>query len=92
MVKGTFFIGNLWENILIDSGASHSFIALSFVSALGLETEELHPSLAVETLVGVRVRLDRICHRCNLTILDRTFIFYFIVLDITGFNLVLRID
>ena len=62
------------------------------MSALGLETEELHPGMSVETLVGGRVSVDRICRGSALTILDRTLIYDFIVLEMAGFDLVLGMD
>ena len=52
MVRGTFLITSSWTDVLIDTSASHSFLAQSFVSALGLETEELGPGMSVETPVG----------------------------------------
>ncbi|GFZ15670.1 hypothetical protein Acr_25g0000790 [Actinidia rufa] len=45
IVRGTFLLFNSFAGVLFDSGASHSFIAASFVLALGLETEELNPPL-----------------------------------------------
>ena len=37
----------LWEKILFDSGASHSFVAASSVNVLGLEVETLENPLYV---------------------------------------------
>ena len=92
MVRGTYLIFRSWADVLIDSGASHSFIATSFVSTLGLETEELYPGLMVETPIGGRVRLDQICRGCDLTILDQTFTFDFIVLEMVTYDLILGMD
>ncbi|GFZ09844.1 hypothetical protein Acr_21g0004430 [Actinidia rufa] len=74
------------------TGASHSFIAASFVLALGLETEELNPPLFVDTPIGGRMSLDRICRGCELVILDHHFVFDFIVLGMSGFDLILGMD
>ncbi|GFY90907.1 hypothetical protein Acr_07g0011030 [Actinidia rufa] len=62
--------------------ASHSFIAISFVLALGLETKEFNPPLFVNAPLGGRAPLDRVCQGCELVILDRRFEFNFIVLVI----------
>ena len=78
--------------MLFDSGASHSFIASSFVLALGLETEEFSPPLFVNTPLGGRAPLDRICRGCELIILDRRVEFDFIVLSMSGFDLILGMD
>ncbi|GFZ01883.1 hypothetical protein Acr_15g0004920 [Actinidia rufa] len=39
VVRGTLLMFNSWARVLINTGASHSFIASSFASALGLEIE-----------------------------------------------------
>ena len=46
----------------------------------------------VETPIGGRVRLDRICRGCDLTILDRAFTFNFIVMDMATFDVILGMD
>ena len=40
-IQGTFFLSHLWARVLFVSGASHSFIAASFVIELGSEVETL---------------------------------------------------
>ena len=92
VVRGTFLLFNSFAKVLFDSGASHSFIATSFVLALGLETEEFDPPLFVNTPLGSRAPLDRICRGCELVILDRCFEFDFIVLGMSEFDLILGMD
>ncbi|GFZ14666.1 hypothetical protein Acr_24g0008560 [Actinidia rufa] len=70
VVQGTFLLLNSFAKVLFDSGASHSFIATSFVLALDLETEEFNSPLFVNTLFGGRAPLDRVCRGCELVILD----------------------
>ena len=36
--------------------------------------------------------LDRVCRGCDLTIAERTFVFDFIVLDMTAFDVILGMD
>ena len=55
---------NSLANVLIDTGASHSFISTAFASALGLEVARLVPPLRVESPVGGIVDLDRDCRDC----------------------------
>ncbi|XP_057471992.1 uncharacterized protein LOC130760631 [Actinidia eriantha] len=80
------------RRLVMSSRAAHSFIAASFVLALGLETEELNPPLFVYTSISGRMLLDRICRECELVILDRHFVFDFIVLGMSGFDLILGMD
>ncbi|GFS28968.1 hypothetical protein Acr_00g0004810 [Actinidia rufa] len=93
IVRGTFFFCStpLLESYLIPEYRI-LFIAASFVLALGLETEELNPPLFVDTPIGGRTSLDRICRGCELVILDHHFVFDFIVLGMSGFDLILGMD
>ena len=56
-----FFLSRLWERILFDSGASHSFIIASCVKELGLEVETLEQPLHVSSPLETRVSVDLIC-------------------------------
>ena len=91
-MRGTFLLFNFFAGVLFDFEASHSFIAASFVLALGLETEELNPPLFVDTPIGGRMPLDCICQGCELVILNHHFVFDFIVLGMSGFDLILGMD
>ncbi|GFS33312.1 hypothetical protein Acr_00g0027740 [Actinidia rufa] len=71
VVRGIFLLFSSWARVLIDSGASHSFLSSSFAYALELKVDVLRPSLFVESPVGGRVSLDRICRKCELVISDR---------------------
>ena len=63
-----FLLSHIWENILFDYGASHSFVVASSVDVLGLEVETLDGPLHVSSLLGIRVRIDQICRDCELEI------------------------
>ena len=56
-----FLISRLWEKVLFDSSASHSFVVTSCVNALGLKVESLERLLYVSSPLGTRVRIDQIC-------------------------------
>ena len=43
VIQGTFLLSRLWTRVLFDSGASHSFIAASYVKYLSLEVETVTP-------------------------------------------------
>ena len=89
VVRDIFLLFSSWARVLIDFRASHSFLSSSFASALELKVDVLHPSLFVESLVGGRVSLDRICQKCELVISDRLFVFDFVLLDMSGFDVIL---
>ena len=68
MIQGMFLLSCLWENILFDFSASHSFIAAYSVDVLGLEVETLEEPLHVSSLLRTRVRIDQIYRDCELDI------------------------
>ena len=92
VVRGTFLLFSSWARVLLDTGATHSFIATSCVTTLGLETSPLDLPLYVDTSIGGRVLLDRVCRECDLTIAERIFVFDFIVLDMIAFDFILGMD
>ncbi|XP_059658840.1 uncharacterized protein LOC132305179 [Cornus florida] len=49
-------------------GSSYSFIALSFVDTLGLESEHMNNVLSITTPLGSVTTFDRICRVCPITI------------------------
>ena len=66
MIQGTFLLFHLWERVLFDYGASHSFIVALCVKELDLEVETLEKSLHVSSPLGTRVRIDQICRDSEL--------------------------
>ena len=57
VVRGTFFFCNSVANVLIDTGASHSFILFAFASALGSELAQLASLICLESLIGGEIVL-----------------------------------
>ena len=56
-----FLLSRLWERILFDSSASHSFIDASCVRELGIEVETLEEPMHVSFPLGTKVSVDLIC-------------------------------
>ncbi|GFS38040.1 hypothetical protein Acr_00g0055310 [Actinidia rufa] len=92
VVRGTLLMFNSRARVLIDTGASHSFIASSFALALGLKVEVLDSVLMLDTPVGGRTTLKRVCRSCEIEIGDRRFVLDFIVLDMTSFDVIIGMD
>ena len=61
-------LSRLRSKILLDYGASHSFIATSVTRELGLEVETLGEPLYVSSSLWIRVSIDMICQGCKLEI------------------------
>ena len=87
-----FLLSRLWERILFDYGASHSFIAASCVRELGLEVETLEKSLYVSSPLGTRVSVDLICRGCKLEISRILLTMDLRVMDMSEFDVILGMD
>ena len=82
-------LSHLWAKILFDYDALHSFVTASSVDVLGLEVETLDESLHVSSLLGIRVRIDKICRDCELEILRIILTVDLWVMDISNLMLFL---
>ena len=78
--------------ILFDSGASHSFIFSSCVNVSDLKVESLGKPLHVSSPLGIRVRVDKICRDCELEISGILITVDLWVMDISDFDVILRMD
>ena len=85
-------LSRLWEKILFDSGASHSFVVASSVDVLGLEVETSDEPLHVSPPLGTRVRIDQICKECVLEISGILLTVDLRVMDISDFDVILGMD
>ena len=77
---------------MLDSGASHSFVAATCVKDLGLEVETLEEPLYVSSPLGVRVSVDKICRGCELEILRILLTVDLRVRDMLEFDVILGMD
>ena len=87
-----FFLSRIWERVLFDSSASHSFIAASVVIELGLEVEALEEPLYVSSPLGIRVRIGMICRGCELEISRILLTVDLRVMDMSKFDVILGMD
>ena len=82
----------LWARVLFDFGASHSFIVASCVKDLGLEVESLEEPLHVNSPLGTRVSVDKICRDYELEILRILLTMDLKVMDMLEFDVILGMD
>ncbi|XP_059627606.1 uncharacterized protein LOC132270442 [Cornus florida] len=66
--------------------------ASSFAFASGFEVSFMDWALCVDTPVGVSVYLSRVMRDCSIMIAEQTFIFDLILLEMTNFDIILRMD
>ena len=85
-------LSRLWERVLFDSGAPHSFIAASVVIELGLEVETLEEPLHVSSPLGIRARIWMICRGCELEISGTILTVDLRITDMSDFDVILGMD
>ena len=59
---------NSWARILFDTGATHSFIASTFVTSLGLCTETMCGRLWIASPMGGEMVAREVCKSCVVRI------------------------
>ena len=92
VIQGTFLLSRLWARVLFDFGTSHSFIAASVVIELGLEVEAFEEPLYVSSPLGIRARIGMICRGCKLEISGILLTVDLRVMDMSEFDVILRMD
>ncbi|KAL6316893.1 hypothetical protein AAG906_023548 [Vitis piasezkii] len=90
LVEGMILVYSTWVRVLFDTGATHSFISASCANALGLKIERVENLLLIESPMGTNSRVDRICKGCVITLADRALNVDLRILDMTGYDYVLR--
>ena len=73
-------------------GALHSYIVASVVIELGLEVEALEEPLYVSSPLGIRARIEMICHGFKLEISGILLIVDLRVMDMSEFDIILGMD
>ena len=92
VIQGTFLLSHIWERVLFDYGASHSFIAASVLIELGLEVETLEEPLYVSSPLGIRARIRMICRDCELEISRTLLTVDLRIMDMSEFDVILGMD
>ena len=62
------------------------------IKGLGLEVETLEEPLHLSSLLGIRVRIDKICRDCELEISGILLIMDLRVIDMPKFDVILKMD
>jgi hypothetical protein len=89
LIEGTFLVNGALAKIFFDSGASHSFVARSFMLAIGLQPENLWVPLEISLTVGRPVLLDSVCRAVEVSFDGLSFVADLVVLSMTGYDIIL---
>ena len=73
-------------------GATHSFIASTFDSSLGLSFETLCGGLVVASPMGGVMVASEVCQSCVVRIASQELTTNLVVLDMVGYDIILGMD
>ncbi|XP_074361561.1 uncharacterized protein LOC141701845, partial [Apium graveolens] len=92
VVAGILVINSVEVKVLIDSGATRSFVAESVIDRLKCIAYPLEPNLIIEVENQERVTANRICPNCDMVIEGRHFFADLIPFKLGEFDVILRMD
>ncbi|XP_052187794.1 uncharacterized protein LOC127798329 [Diospyros lotus] len=92
VIQGTMFISDFPMHVLIDSGASHSFISHALAKELGEEPEQMNCRMIVATPMGKSQETSSGYQDKLIQIGDVKFLVDLILLEIMDFDVILGMD
>ncbi|GAV88988.1 RVP_2 domain-containing protein [Cephalotus follicularis] len=92
VMGGTIYVHSFSARVLMDSGASHSFIASRFASCLNVFPDDMPYVLDVSTPTGGSMCTDSVYRDCEISMAGVTVYADLIVLPIHDFDVILGMD
>ncbi|XP_071924788.1 uncharacterized protein [Coffea arabica] len=93
MVEGTIPVFHWLAKILIDPGATHSFVIPAFMLGIDLKVERLPYDLEVRTPTGNQILLaNEVYKKCDIWVGERKLVVDLISLAIKGYDVILGMD
>ena len=78
--------------VLIDPGATHSFISVKFIAPVNIEIQPIDCSMVVSLPTGDSIIADRVYMGCRVIIEGHEFRANLVLLDIQDFDVILGMD
>jgi hypothetical protein len=92
LVRGTCFINSIPLITIIDTCATHCFVAADCVERLGLSLSSLGRDMIVEVPAKGTVSTSLACKSCPLSIFGKDFVVDLVCLPLVGLDVVLGMD
>ena len=92
VVTGTISLFDTDAHVLVDSGATHSFIYRKFIERVGIEMRPAECGMVVSLPTGDSLIANRVYRGIKVTITSHEFEADLIVLDIHDFDIILGMD
>ena len=92
VVSNTLLVNNLFTRVLLNTGATHSFINPVTAKRIDCELDEIDVQLCGATLVGSIYQTKVVVGSCLITIHDKLFLAALVLLEIQGYDVILEMD
>ncbi|KAL4025391.1 hypothetical protein IC575_013783 [Cucumis melo] len=92
MITGTTFICNLLARVLLDPGATHSFVSSMFVTKLDRMLEPLSQELVIYTPVGDALLVSEVLCDCEVLVEGLGLLVDLLPLELQVLDVILGID
>jgi len=92
LIRGTCFVNNTPLIAIIDTGATHCFIAADCASKLGLVMSCMNGEMVVETPAKRSVTTSLMCMKCPLSMFGRDFEVDLVCLPLSGIDVILGMN
>ena len=92
LIKGTCFINDIPLIAIIDTGATHSFIALDCAKRLNLEISNMDGSMVIDTPASGSVTTSYVCRNCPIVIFGRGFGMDLVCLPLEQLDIILGMN
>ncbi|XP_058784256.1 uncharacterized protein LOC131659028 [Vicia villosa] len=92
LIAGTCYVNNQPLCVLVDCGATHSFISTECVYRLGLEVTPLPDHMVISSTTDDTLEARLICKDCSVSFNGRDFLIDLICLPLKRLDVILRMD
>ena len=92
VMTGTIQVFDSDAYVLIDPGATHSFISAKFIAQVNIEIQPIDCSMVVSLLTGDSLIADRVYMGCRVISEGHEFWANLVLLDIQDFDVILGMD
>jgi hypothetical protein len=92
LMRGTCFINSTPLIAIIDTGATHCFIASECAYTLGLVLSNMNGEMVVETPAKGSVTTSLVCQKCPLSMFGRDFEVDLVCLPLEGMDVILGMN
>ena len=92
LIRGICFINSTPLITIIDTGATHCFIAADCVKKLGPVLSSMNGEMVVDLPAKGSVTTSLVCLKCPLSIFDRNFVVDLVYLSLDGLDIILGMN